>query len=90
MEKHSRPLTDTTTKDVEIDWNQPKKEQALAFKDVKEMMTNLPFFVLPVSDRLYMIDTHASENAIGVVLLQQQNDRSSKPVDKGGILEKRR
>ena len=73
----STPLTDMLKKDSGVDWNshiEPTEEQREAFETLKDALTKPPVLALPVRDRPYMLDCDASAYAIGVVLLQQQND----------------
>ena len=74
----ARPLQDMTKKDSGVDWDGPDEvvptdEQLHAFEMLKAALTAPPVLALPVRGRPYMIDCDASEYAIGVVLLQQQN-----------------
>ena len=63
-------------KDSEVNWDEevvPTEEQLTAFQKLKEILSSPPVLALPIPGRPYMIDCDASNYAIGVVLLQQQD-----------------
>ena len=79
--KTSTPLTDMLKKDSGTEWGEdlePTKEQRYAYETLKEALVSPPILALPVRGRLYMIDCDASAYAIGVVLLQQQDQEEEK------------
>jgi len=61
-------------KDAVLDWDNPTTEQLEAFETLKAKLTSPPVLALPKANRPIMIDTDASQYAVGVVLLQQQDD----------------
>ena len=79
--KTSTPLTDMLKKDSGTEWGEdlePTKEQRHAYETLKEALISPPILALPVRGRPYMIDCDASAYAIGVVLLQQQDEEDEK------------
>ena len=75
--KIASPLSDMLKKDSPVDWNNPivpTDGQQTAFEALKASLTSPPILGLPQHDRPHMIDCDASEYAVGVVLLQQQDD----------------
>ena len=73
------PLNSMVTKDASPDWTNPEPDQEQAFETLKAKLASPPILALPQPNREYMIDCDASSYAIGVVLLQQQDDK--KPND---------
>ena len=79
----ARPLQDMTKKESGVDWDGPHEiiptdEQEESFETLKKYLTNQPILTLPMRNRPYIIDCYASQYAIGVVLLQQQNPEEPK------------
>lgn len=74
----SSPLTSMLKKDAKSDWHNPTSEQAAAFDTLKSCLVSPPILALPIPQRPYMIDCDASATAVGVVLLQQQDDSDPK------------
>jgi transposase InsO family protein len=73
------PLTKLLRKD------QPERfvlneEQLKAVENLKESILNPPVLALPVSGRPYIVETDASANQLGCVLLQEQQDKSLRPI----------
>ena len=77
----STPLTDMLKKESGTEWGpdlEPTEEQREAFQRLKDALVRPPVLALPVRNRPYMIDCDASAYAIGVVLLQQQDETKPK------------
>src|SRR5678816_378159 len=64
-----RPLHAMTKKDVRFCWS---PECSAAFSQLKEKLTQSPILALPTNDGAYILDTDASDGAIGAVLSQVQ------------------
>jgi hypothetical protein len=76
--KLAKPLNDMLKKGAEPDWQHPSEKQMQAFNSLKEALKTPPVLALPKNGRPYMVDTDASNHAIGAVLLQQQDDEHPK------------
>jgi hypothetical protein len=74
----ARPLHDLTKQDVPWTWGQPQQE---AFEKLKTAMLTAPVLVHPDHERQYLLETDASDVAIGAVLSQKQDDGKYHPVD---------
>jgi hypothetical protein len=72
-----RPLTELTKKDVHFFWT-PECEEA--FEELKRRFTTGPILVHFHSDRKTVVETDASDFALGCVLSQVQLDNSTHPV----------
>lgn len=66
------PLTSLTSSKVKFDWGE---EQELAFKKLQETFFNQPFVRLPNFDKPFFLNTDASKNALGGVLLQSFDNK---------------
>lgn len=62
------PLTRLTRKDTKFDWTE---ECAQAFEEMKRLVTNPPLLAYPDFDTKFILQTDASDYAIGAVLLNQ-------------------
>ena len=71
--KIARPLTDMTRKDADPDYDNPTAAQVQAFEDLKSRMIAPPILALPRYGRPYMIDTDASADQLGCMLLQEHD-----------------
>ena len=66
----AKPLTDFTKKDRPFIWGD---EQKKAFETLKRKLIEYPVLEPPVPEGCYIIDTDASNYAMGVVLQQEQD-----------------
>jgi hypothetical protein len=64
-----KPLTELTAKDKPFIWSDECQE---AFDIVKSILTSKPIMAYPRSDCPYILDTDASDSAIGAILSQAQ------------------
>jgi transposase InsO family protein len=64
------PLHDLTKKNARFFWTEAHQ---LAFDELKGRLTSAPVLALPNDNDPYILDTDASDNALGVVLSQVQN-----------------
>jgi hypothetical protein len=69
----ARPLTALTAKSVPFRWQQ---EQQTAFDVLKQALSSPPVLTYPTSEGTFVLDTDASNNAIGAVLSQIQPGES--------------
>jgi hypothetical protein len=67
----TRPLHDLTKKDVQWHWGH---SQQAAFKHLKELFTSYPVLRNPDRDKRYILDTDASQYAVGATLSQEYSD----------------
>jgi len=67
-----RPLHNLTKKDATFEWT-PACEAA--FQELKCALTCTPILVAPSDDGQYVLDTDASDTALGAVLQQEQNEK---------------
>ena len=65
------PLFNLTRKGVAFDWNQTCQQ---AFEELKRCLTTAPIMAYPTDTGEFLLDTDASDTAIGAVLSQQQNE----------------
>ena len=72
-----RPLTDLTKKEVPFVWSE---ECEAAFQELKHRFTSGPILVHFHSDRKTIVETDASDFALGCVLSQLQDDKTTRPV----------
>ena len=70
------PLTDLTRDDVQFKWG---GEEESAFHALKEALETAPVLMLPDATKPFVINTDASEYALGAVL-QQEHEGVLKPV----------
>ena len=69
--KIAHPLHDLTKKNAVFDWTEECEE---AFVELKRRLTSAPILVAPTDHGRYILDTDASDFALGVVLQQEQDD----------------
>jgi hypothetical protein len=74
---HSRPLTKLTKKGQSWIW---EADQQRAFDQLKDAFTKAPILLLPDDDKPFVLETDASDFAIGAVLSQQGPDGKMHPV----------
>ena len=67
----SLPIQDLTRKGVKFRWAQ---EQQAAFDEIKRKLSTAPVLAYPRDDCKYVLDTDASDYALGAVLSQLQPD----------------
>jgi len=65
------PITDLLKKDCVFEWGE---EQQQALDDIKTLVTTRPVLALPIPDKPFLIQTDASDYALGGALLQQDDD----------------
>ena len=68
----ARPLNDLTNKDTPFAWN---KAQQMAFDTLKLHFTTAPILAYPDNDRVFHLETDASDFATGAVLSIEQNGK---------------
>jgi len=67
-----RPLHNLTKKGAVFKWT-PECESA--FEKLKRALTSAPILVTPCDEGKYVLDTYASNTALGTVLQQEQNSK---------------
>eukprot|EP00833_Pecoramyces_ruminatium_P015893 jgi/Orpsp1_1/1189925/evm.model.d7180000075497.1 len=72
----AHPLTKLTRKNIAFEW---KEEQEKAFKDMKEAFCSAPVLSIPVPSRRFIVETDASNFAIGSVLSQYDENNVLHP-----------
>jgi len=65
------PLFQLLKKDTSWKWTEERQQ---AFDDLKSRLVQEPILVLPANKAQYILDTDASDFALGAVLSQVQND----------------
>jgi len=68
--KLAKPLNNLTRKNATFVWNH---ECEAAFQALKERLMSAPILVPPRNDGKYVLDTDASDTAVGAVLQQEQD-----------------
>ena len=68
--KIAQPLTNLTKKSVRFSWNDDCQN---AFETLKQLLVTAPVLAYPLSEGEYILDTDASNFAVGAVLSQVQN-----------------
>jgi len=66
----ARPLHNLTKRGATFEWT---PECDAAFQQLKQALTSAPILVAPCDEVQYVLDTDASDTAIGAVLQQEQN-----------------
>lgn len=66
----SAPLTDVMSSAEKFTWGEPQEQ---AFIKLKEALTNAPLLALPDMSLPFIVQTDASNRAIGGILMQDQN-----------------
>ena len=66
----AKPLSDLTKKNRPFFWGD---DQQQAFETLKNRLVNYPVLAPPIEDGKYIVDTDASNFAMGAVLQQEQN-----------------
>lgn len=72
----ARPLNDLLRKDVPWQW---EKEQQDAFNKLKEVMVSAPVLAHPDQEKPFILETDASDIALGAVLTQQDDEGHYRP-----------
>jgi len=67
----ARPLTELTRKNIEFGW---KEEQEEAFKKLKEAFCSAPVLIIADPKKPFVVETDASNFAIGAVLSQHDEE----------------
>jgi hypothetical protein len=67
----AEPLQKLTKKDIKFVWSD---EQQKSFDTLKHLLTTAPILGYPMDGEMFIIDTDASNVAVGAVLSQVQND----------------
>ena len=67
----ARPLHELTRKNAVFQWTDACER---AFRILKDRLTNAPILAAPCDDGEFVLDTDASDTAVGIVLQQQQGD----------------
>jgi len=75
--KWSRILTHLTKDNVKWEWT--PREQA-AFESLKEAFTSAPVLIIPDEEKQFILETDASDFAIGAILSQEGEDGKIHPI----------
>ena len=77
--KIAKPLTDATKKfePNDIRWDEPKQQ---AFNTLKELLSKDPVVVLPDMNREFVVRSDASDEGLGALLMQPDNEKTLKIV----------
>ena len=75
------PLNQLLRKDAKFQWTNACQD---AFEKLKEYLTTPPLLAYPRSDREYQISCDASNECIGFILEQKDDDGKTRPVAYGG------
>lgn len=78
--KVARPLLAMTSPKVPDNLPALDGTQLGAFEELKRLLTSTPVLALPRRTGRYVLDTDASKDQLGAVLLQEQADKVLKPV----------
>ena len=76
----ARPLSAMTNTKGPNRWTSLSAEALVAFEKLKTRLMEAPFLALPRREGAYTVDTDASAGQVGAVLLQEQPDRTTRPV----------
>ena len=68
----ARPLHNLTKKGAVFEWT---SECENAFQQLQHALTSTPILVAPCDEGQYVLDTDASDTALGAVLQQEQNGK---------------
>eukprot|EP00730_Choanoeca_flexa_P009230 TRINITY_DN12614_c0_g2_i1.p1 TRINITY_DN12614_c0_g2~~TRINITY_DN12614_c0_g2_i1.p1 ORF type:complete len:1337 (+),score=253.89 TRINITY_DN12614_c0_g2_i1:1150-5160(+) len=68
---HLTPLTNLLKKDKVFEWGE---KEAAALQKIKDIVTRQPVLALPKPDKPFLLQTDASDYALGGTLLQQDDD----------------
>ena len=79
--KLASPLTKLTAKDIKFSWG---PEQADAFQTLKQRLLSAPILVYPDFQKPFIISTDASDQAIGYVLGQRDQQGREQAIAYGG------
>ena len=79
--KLASPLTKLTAKDIKFSWG---PEQADAFQTLKQRLLSAPILVYPDFQKPFIISTDASDQAIGYVLGQRDQQGHEQAIAYGG------
>jgi hypothetical protein len=69
----AKPLSDLTSKDAPFIWT---SAQQTAFETLKKRLVEYPILAPPTEDGQFIVDTDASNYAMGAVLQQEQGDQT--------------
>ncbi|CAG2230291.1 unnamed protein product [Mytilus edulis] len=72
LQKKETPLHKACDKGTKFIWTENCQ---LAFNSLKEALTTPPILVYPVTDKTFILDTDASNYAVGAVLSQEHDGR---------------
>ena len=73
----AKPLYQLTKKDVRCQWS---AECQQAFEDLKDKLVTAPVLVYPNFERPFVLETDASHDGLGAVLVQRQTDGTTRPI----------
>lgn len=76
----ARPLAAKTSTRLPDRWDHLTEEEAQSFEELKRRLISAPILSLPRREGEYTLDTDASAEQIGAVLLQSQPDGTPRPV----------
>ena len=74
-----RPLAAMKSSKRPDRWDMLSDEALRAFEELKRRLTEAPILALPRRQGTFTLDTDASAGQVGVVLLQDQPDQSTRP-----------
>ena len=77
LSKVAAPLFELTKKDTPFHWSASCQ---VAFKSLKEALTNAPVLAFPRFGDGYLLETDASGVGLGAVLAQKQDDGTTRPI----------
>ena len=75
--KICRPLTELTKKDHNFQWGSEEKD---AFAVLKSAIMSEPVLAHPDYTQPFMVETYASDYALGAILCQQRDSKKSHPI----------
>lgn len=81
MSKRSAPLNELLKKDTKFAWTD---RQQNAFDDIKKALTSAPVLVYPDVNKPFVLTTDASDEAIGFILGQKDDQNRERVIAYGG------